>query len=89
MIEITSEVLIHSGLHQWQHGRIVGIDYDTEIRFVHVRLRGKQGQFLERSAAYVPLKYCTELEPELCASLRQAAREATKRMRKAKARCVF
>lgn len=64
-----SEVLIASGLHQFQHGRIESIDTATEIPFAHVALRGSKGQLLQRSGAYVPLKYCIELDDETCKTL--------------------
>jgi hypothetical protein len=75
-----SEILISSGLHQFQHGRIESIDTTTEIPFAHVALRGSKGQLLQRSGAYVPLKYCVELDDETC---KQAAAQY-KAVRKAR-----
>lgn len=71
-----SEVLIASGLHQFQHGRIRSIDTATEIPFAHVELRGCRGQLLVTRGAYVPLKYCVELDGE---TLRVIATEAKAR----------
>ena len=56
MLGLNSEVLIHSGMHQWQHGVIERIETATEIPFAQVALRGSKGQVLQRSGAYVPLK---------------------------------
>jgi hypothetical protein len=78
-----SEVLIHSGLHQFQHGRIESIDTSTEIPFAHITLRGKAGQFLVNSGAYVPLKYCVELDEETCKVLSERRKAAMKAARAA------
>lgn len=73
-----SEVLITSGLHQFQHGRIESIDTATEIPFAHIALRGSKGQILQRSGAYVPLKYCVELDDETCRQVAAAAKARRK-----------
>lgn len=81
-----AEVLISSGLHQFQHGKIVDIDYSTTIPFAHVALRGSKGQLLVRSGAYVPLKFCAEIDIETanaCAASAKAARKARRVARKA------
>ena len=82
---LNSEVLIHSGMHQFQHGRIERIETSTEIPFAQVALRGTKGQLLQRSGAYVPLKYCVELDDETCKEVarqykakRKALRDAAK-----------
>ena len=78
-----SEVLIAAGLHQFQHGRIASIDTATEIPFAHVELRGAKGQLLVTRGAYVPLKYCVELEPELIRSISAEAKARRKARRQA------
>jgi hypothetical protein len=82
-LQVKAEILIHSGLHQFQHGQITSIDTATEIPFAHVRLRGSKGQFLERSGAYVPLKYCIEIDDETAKAMRAAARAVRKQLRAA------
>jgi hypothetical protein len=37
------EVMIHSGAHRLQHGRVVAVDDSYSIQFTHVQLRGKGG----------------------------------------------
>jgi hypothetical protein len=76
-----SEVLITSGLHQFQHGRIESIDTATEIPFAHIALRGSKGQILQRSGAYVPLKYCVELDEETCKKVAAEYKEVRKARR--------
>jgi len=38
---IGDDVMINSGMHQFQHGRIQAIETATEIQFAHVLLRTK------------------------------------------------
>lgn len=83
MIGLNSEVLIHSGMHQWQHGVIEHIETATEIPFAQVALRGSKGQVLQRSGAYVPLKYCVELDKETCDAVAAQYKAARKRLRAA------
>lgn len=73
-----SEILIACGMHQFQHGRVDSIDTATEIPFAHIQLRGRSGDFLTRSGAYVPLKYCVILEAEVAAELAKIAKAARK-----------
>lgn len=84
MANINSEVLICSGMHQWQHGRIEHIETATEIPFAQVSLRGTKGQILQRSGAYVPLKYCVELDDATC----QAVAAQAKAVRKAELKAI-
>jgi hypothetical protein len=79
-IEVNSEVIINSGMHQYQRGRIVDVDTATEIPFAHIALRGSKGQLLQRKAALVPVKYCDEFTKEAA----KAARVAMKAERKAR-----
>lgn len=82
-----SEVLICSGMHQFQHGRIESIDTHTEIPFAHITLRGKAGQFLQRSGAYVPLKYCIEIDEATCKAV-NAQMKAARKARRAAAKAA-
>lgn len=79
-----AEIMIACGLHMFQHGRIASIDQATEIPFAHVELRGTKGQLLQRSGAYVPLKYCVEIDSALCDELHAAAKAAKKALRAAR-----
>ena len=83
MATINSEVLIHSGMHQWQHGVIERIETATEIPFAQVALRGSKGQVLLRSGAYVPLKYCVELDKETCDAVAKQYKARRKQLRAA------
>lgn len=83
MPALNAEVLIASGMHQFQHGRIESIETATEIPFAHVALRGSKGQILQRSGAYVPLKYCVELDDETCKAVAAAAKAHRKQLRQA------
>lgn len=82
MSKVNAEVLIHSGMHQFHHGRIESIDTSTEIPFAHVALRGSKGQILTTRGAYVPLKYCAEIDKETCDAV-AAARKAAMKARRA------
>lgn len=73
-----AEVMIASGLHQFQHGRIASVDYSTTIPFAHVILRGRRGQFLSLSGAYVPLKYCAVIDKGVADACHAAAKAARK-----------
>jgi len=44
---IGDDVIINSGMHQFQHGRIQAIETATEIPFAHVLLRTKGGRPVE------------------------------------------
>jgi len=79
-IEVNSEVIINSGMHQYQCGRVVDIDAATEIPFARIVLRGSKGQLLQRKAALVPLKYCDEFTKE-AAKVARAAMKAARRAR--------
>lgn len=78
-----SEVLIASGLHQFQHGRISKIDTSTSIPFAHIALRGARGQILVTRGAYVPLKYCVEMDAETLSTIEAEAKARRKARRKA------
>lgn len=80
---VGDDILIHSGMHQFQHGRIESIDMHTEIPFAHIILRGKGGQFLQKSGAYVPLKYCIELDEETCQAVAEQRKAKMKAARAA------
>lgn len=84
-MNVNNEIMIASGLHQFQHGLITAIDRSTTIPFAHVTLRAKSGEYLKRSGAYVPLKYCVEIGEE-CANAVRAAAKMARKMRRAAAK---
>lgn len=75
------DVMIASGMHQFQHGEIMKVDNATVIPFAHVRLRNKNGELSKVRGAYVPLKYCVEIGRDCAASVSRARREARKARR--------
>jgi hypothetical protein len=77
-MQANNEIMISSGLHQFQHGQIIKVDAATEIPFAHVRLRNKNGELSKLRGAYVPLKYCVEIGKECAAAVRALAKSARK-----------
>ena len=75
---IGAEVLISSGLHQWQHGQIESIDTATQIPFAIVQLRGYGGALLVTKQAYIPLKYCAIFDAEAMRAEAKSRRKAQK-----------
>lgn len=83
MEKIGDDVMINSGLHQFQHGRIQAIETFTEIPFAHVLLRNKAGKLSKiGNGAYVPLKYCQAIDAETCAWAAAGRKEMMKKARR-------
>lgn len=82
-MDATNEIMISSGMHQFQHGRITAIDTATVIPFAHVQLRNRNGELSTIRGAYVPLKYCVEIDQGCTDAFRAAAKEARKARRAA------
>ncbi len=80
-MEAVNEVMISSGLHQFQHGQIIQVDKTTEIPFARIQLRNKDGELSTIRGAYVPLKYCVAIGQDCANAVRAAARSARKARR--------
>lgn len=63
-VTLVREVMIHSGAHRFQHGRVVAEDHSYSIPFTHVQLRGRGGQLMQSKFAFVPSKYICDFDVE-------------------------
>ena len=85
MNDITKEddyVMINSGMHQFQHGKIQSIENGTQIPFAHVALRNRGGDlYAKGNGAYIPLKYCQVIDEETAKLFHNARKEMMKKQR--------
>lgn len=75
MLDLTCDVIIMDGLHQYGHGKVIGTVYTTTIPFARINLRGTRGQLLATRFALVPLKYCRPLDDDGRALLKRVKAE--------------
>jgi hypothetical protein len=78
MSDITpdAEVMIHSGAHRFQHGRVISEDNSFSIPFSHVQLRGKGGRLMQSKFAFVPSKYLCHFDVAALRAQEQARVDA-------------
>jgi hypothetical protein len=82
--QVGDEIIVNSGAHQFDAGRITAITTWTEIPFAHVSLHNRDGSYSITRGIYVPLKYCQKIDAETCAEVARLSKEKRKALRAAR-----